>query len=192
MTSTGASSREAGFTLLEVLVAMTILAVAVVSLIQLSSQSLRLVKTSGDYQQAVLLADRIATETRPSDEVVDTGQEGPYQWERRVSLVPVPDEVQLKQTIPGREPAKLFAVTIDVRWGQNQSLALATLRTPTVPPSVPGQRATSTAAQEQITPGAVPPLTPGVSPPGVSRPGVSRPGVSRPGVPTPSGGINPR
>jgi len=46
--------------LLEVLLALAILGFAVVTLLQLSSQSLRLVKTSGDYQQAVLLADRIA------------------------------------------------------------------------------------------------------------------------------------
>ncbi len=175
MTRAGESPREAGFTLIEVLVALTILAVAVVTLIQLSSQSLRLVKTSGDYQQAVLLADRIATETRPSDEAVDTGQEGPYQWERRISLVPVPDELQPKATIPGREPAKLFAVTIDVRWGQNQLLELATLRTPTIPPSVPGAQPSTT--QEQSTPGAARPLTPG---------------ISRPGVSTPSGRINTR
>ena len=42
-----------GFTLLEVLVAMAVLGIAVVSFIELSSKSLRLVKTSGDHQQAV-------------------------------------------------------------------------------------------------------------------------------------------
>lgn len=145
---------EAGFTLLEVLVALAIVGLAVVTLLELSSQSLRLVKTSGDYQQAVLLADRIATETQPSDEAVDLGEEGPFQWERRISLVPLPEELQPKETIPGREPAKLFAVTIDVRWGRNQALELATLRTPTTTPTVPGsQPSTSTGAQQPVTPG---------------------------------------
>src|SRR5262249_22730715 len=122
---------DSGFTLLEVLVALAILGLAVVTLIELSSQSLRLVKTSGEYQQAVTIADRIAAETQPTDEAVDTGEDGPYQWERRISLVTLPEELQPKETIPGREPAKLFAVTIDVRWGRNQGLQLATLRTPT-------------------------------------------------------------
>ena len=67
---------EAGFTLLEVLVALTILAVAVVTLIQLSSQSLRVVKISDDYQQAAQLADRMAMESRPTEEGVESGRRG--------------------------------------------------------------------------------------------------------------------
>jgi type II secretion system protein I len=145
----------AGFTLLEVLVALTILGVAVVSLIELSSQSLRLIKTSGDYQQAVVLADRLATSTQPSDEAVDQGEEDGFRWERRISLVPVPEELLPKETVPGREPPKLFAVTIDVRWGRNQSLELATLRTPITVPAAPGKgQTTSGTAQPPITPNA--------------------------------------
>lgn len=121
---------EAGFTLLEVLVALTILGLAVVVLIELSSQSLRLVKTSGDYQAAVVLADRIATETQPSEEAVESGEEGAFRWERRIALVPVPEELKPKETLPGREETRLFSVTIDVRWGRDQVVELATLRTP--------------------------------------------------------------
>ena len=131
------------------------MSLAIVTLFQLISQSLRLVKTSGDYQEAVLLANRIATETQPSEEAVESGEEGPFQWERRVSLVPVPEEFQPKETIPGREPAKLFAVTIDVRWGRNQALELATLRTPTgTPPTPASQPSTGSGVQQSITPGA--------------------------------------
>lgn len=162
---------EAGFTLLEVLVALAILGVAVVSLIQLSSQSLRLVKTSGDYQQAVLLADRIAIQAQPTDEGVDTGEEGPYQWERRVSIVAMPDELQPKETIPGREPPKLFAVTIDVRWGQNQMLELATMRTPTTAPAAPGSvTSPGTGVQQPVNPATGQPVSPGMQGPGRSFP----------------------
>lgn len=126
---------EAGFTLLEVLVALTILSLAVVTLIQLSSQSLRLMKTSADYQGAAQLADRIATEREPTEEGVDSGSEGPFQWERQVSLVPLPVEFTPKDTVPDKEPINLFAVTIAVRWGQNQVLELATLHTPIAPPN---------------------------------------------------------
>ena len=52
--------RDGGFTLLEVLVAMVILSVAVVTLIQLASQGLRLLRVSGEHQDAVMLADRLA------------------------------------------------------------------------------------------------------------------------------------
>ena len=143
---------QAGFTLLEVLVALAILAIGVVTVIELSSQSLRLVKTSGDYQQAVQLADRLATDTQPTDEGVEAGEQGAFQWERRVSLVALPQELEPKETVPGREPAKLFAVTIDIRWGRKQELQLATLRTPTTTPAsaqnpaltgVPGQQPVS-------------------------------------------------
>jgi prepilin-type N-terminal cleavage/methylation domain-containing protein len=122
--------RDAGFTLLEVLVALTILGLAVVVLIELSSQSLRLVKTSGDYQAALVLADRIATETQPSEETVESGEEGAFRWERRIALVSVPEELKPKETIPGRDETRLFSVIIDVRWGRDQVVELATLRTP--------------------------------------------------------------
>src|SRR5215831_8987724 len=96
-----------GFTLLEVLIAFAILAVAVVSLIQLTSQGLRLLKVSGDHQQAVQLADRLArdTEVNPddvkSDPVVDTGEEGNFTWERRIVRLALPEEFEPKDPAPG-------------------------------------------------------------------------------------------
>ncbi len=149
---------EAGFTLLEVLVALTILGLAVVTLIQLSSQSLRLVKTSGDYQRAAQLADRIATEKQPSEEGVDSGEDEGFHWERQVSLVPVPDELQPKETVPDKEPPKLFAVTIAVRWGQNQLFQLATLYTPTTSPAA--TQTTSAGGPQPTSPSTASPTTP--------------------------------
>ena len=151
------SPAQRGFTLLEVLVALAILGVAVVTLIELSSRSLRLVKTSGDYQRAVQLADRLAAETKATDEAVDSGADGPFQWERKIALVAVPDELQPKETVPGKAPASLFAVTIDVRWGQSQQLELATLRTPftiQTPSPTPGSSSIG-----QLTPSAQSPST---------------------------------
>ena len=69
---------DAGFTLLEVLVAVVILSVAVVTLVQLASQALRLLNLSSDYQQAVLLADRVARAGDASIEGVETGHEGQF------------------------------------------------------------------------------------------------------------------
>jgi type II secretion system protein I len=153
---------EAGFTLLEVLVALTILALAVVTLIQLSSQSLRLVKTSADYQRATQLAERIATQNEPSEEGVDSGQEGPFSWERRTSLVSLPDEFQPKETVPDKEPVKLFTVTIAVRWGQNQVLELATLHTPTTSPTA--TQTTSAGGPQATSPSTASPTAPTAQP----------------------------
>lgn len=113
-----------GFTLIEVLVALTILAVAIVALMQLSSQGLRLLHLSDDYQQAVIVADRVARATDVIEESAEAGREGRFQWERRVTLVPVPEELT-----PGAGPQlHLYALSVAVRWGRNRTLELASLR----------------------------------------------------------------
>lgn len=117
-----------GFTLLEVMVAMAILSLAVVAAIQLSSQALRLLKVTGDHQQAVLLADQLVRLIEPNEEGVETGQEGSFVWERRVILVPVPEDLDPPQAAPRTLQPRLFSVSVAVRW-ENRSVELATLRT---------------------------------------------------------------
>jgi len=114
-----------GFTLLEVLVALTTLAVAIVALMQLSSQGLRLLHLSDDYQQAVVVADRVARATDVFEEGAEAGQEGRFRWERRLRLVPVPEELT-----PGAgPPLRLYTLSVVVRWDRNRTLELASLRT---------------------------------------------------------------
>lgn len=130
----GSRASQGGFTLLEVLVAMVILSLAVVSLIQLSSQGIRLVKLSGDHQEATRLADRIARATEIKGEAADGGKEGPFTWERRIALVPVPKELG-----PATGPApQLYSLLVKVRWGSGRSVELATLRALPEPPERPG------------------------------------------------------
>jgi general secretion pathway protein I len=143
---------EAGFTLLEVLIAFAILAIAVVGLIELASQGLRLLKLSGDHQQALLLADRIAGETQvsPDDtkaESLDGGQEGNFAWERRITRLTLPEAFEPKTPAPpGKELPGLYAVAVAVRWGRNQTVEVATLRAPTAPaPAPPADQASSEA-----------------------------------------------
>ena len=114
-----------GFTLLEVLVAMTILGLALVALLQLSAQGLRLLRLSEDYQEAVRLADHLAHATEPEQERVEAGLQGSLRWERRITLVPVPEELT-----PAAGPrSRLYAVSVAVRWGRDRTLELASLRT---------------------------------------------------------------
>jgi type II secretion system protein I len=113
-----------GFTLLEVLVAMVILSLAIVSLIQLASQALRLVKLSGDHQEAALLADRLAREAPFAAEGLEQGHEGALTWERRSVRVPVPDELDA----PSGPAPQLLTLTVTVRWGEGRRVELATLR----------------------------------------------------------------
>jgi prepilin-type N-terminal cleavage/methylation domain-containing protein len=113
-----------GFTLLEVLVAVTILGLALVTLMQLTSHGLRLLRHADDYQQATLVADRVARAVDVVREGVASGRDGAFLWERRVALVEVPE-----QLTPGAGPKpRLYSLSIAVRWGGSRSLELATLR----------------------------------------------------------------
>ena len=113
-----------GFTLLEVLVALTIMAVAVVAFMQISSHGLRLLQLSDDYQQAVVVAEHVARAIEVVGEGAEAGQEGRFRWERRVSLVPMPEALT-----PGTGPRlRLYMLSVAVRWGRNRALELASLR----------------------------------------------------------------
>jgi prepilin-type N-terminal cleavage/methylation domain-containing protein len=171
-------SGASGFTLLEVLVALTIVAVAIVSLIELSAQGMRLLKLSGDHQRAVEIADRIARDTAPSEEGLDTGEEGQFAWERRISLVALPEELAPVRSAAGREPIPLFAVSVAVRWGRSQTIEVATLKSPPPPtPPLPSAQPTedpSARAQGQTPPAAGGPVSPGTGTTGRTTPGMGR------------------
>jgi prepilin-type N-terminal cleavage/methylation domain-containing protein len=115
---------HAGFTLLEVLIAMVILSVAVVTLIQTASQGLRLLKVSSDHQEAVILADRLVRAVDRPVEGTDSGQEGQFTWERRVRVMAVSDKLS---PISGPSP-QLLALSVAVRWGSGRTVEVATLR----------------------------------------------------------------
>ena len=116
---------RAGFTLLEVLIAMVILSVAVVALIQTASQGLRLLKLSSDHQEAAALADRLVRAVDSPVEGMESGQEGPFTWERRVRVMAVLDELS---PISGPSP-QLLSLSVAVRWGNRRMIEVATLRT---------------------------------------------------------------
>jgi len=157
-----------GFTLLEVLIAFAILSVAIVSLIQLTSQGLRLLKVSGDHQQAVQLADRIAMDTqvnpddvKPDTPVIDNGDEGGFSWERRIARIALPPDIEARATTPGQEAPGLYSVLVSVHWGNNHAVQVATLRAPTAS-AAPNTSTTSTGTPTtQGAPGAPGQSTPG-------------------------------
>jgi len=115
---------DGGFTLLEVMVAMVILSVAVITLVQLSSQGLRLLRVSGEHQDAVMLADRLARSADVAGEGVDTGHEGAFEWERRTRLVAVPAD----PAPVGTDAPRLLSLSVAVKWGSGRSVEVATLR----------------------------------------------------------------
>ncbi len=114
-----------GFSLLEVLVALVILSLAIVTLLQLSSRGLGLLRLADDYQQAVRLAESLAGATDFLGEGEVAGRVGAYRWERRISVVSVPDDL----APPSGPLPRLYAVSIAVHWGRGHALDLADLRT---------------------------------------------------------------
>ena len=116
---------EAGFTLLEVLVAFTILCVAVVAVIQGFAQGLRLLRAAGDQQMAVLIADQKAREVIIPVEGREAGNEGGFDWERTISVVSALD---LTRT-PASAKWHVFQIDVTVRWGEKRRLEVVTLRT---------------------------------------------------------------
>jgi len=145
-------SAGAGFTLIEVLVALFVLAVAVVAVLQLFGGGLRLARASADQVAATLLASAKLSELalEPLEEGETEGTDGPYGWSRRVTLEPKllpveptlapvelpvnPGERRRATLTPGGAPqsvttvVRLARVTVEVRWGKDRRVELTTLR----------------------------------------------------------------
>jgi general secretion pathway protein I len=126
--SAGPRTHERGFTLLEVLVALVVLATTVVAVLQLFGGGLRLARAAGDHADAALLASAKLAELEPGPliEGATEGTDGPYRWTRRVTLEPalLPLEADAAETLRIR----LARVKVEVRWGQSRRFELVTLR----------------------------------------------------------------
>lgn len=105
--------------------ALAILSLAVVVVIQGFASGLRLLKLSGEHQEAMLLADQKAREiTAPSQAGRDGGTEGAFTWEREVKQVVTPDLDVEGRTVRWRQ----WEVDVRVTWGGRQ-VSVSTLRT---------------------------------------------------------------
>lgn len=125
--------REAGFTLLEVLIALAILGLAVVASIQGFAQGLRLLKLAGDHQHAMLLADQKAREVVTPVEGREQGTEGAFAWERTIFPVPTPELAAL-----GTPPRwRVYQIAVQVRWDERRQVEVTTLRTTGATPAAP-------------------------------------------------------
>jgi type II secretion system protein I len=143
-----AAAPEAGFTLIEVLVALAILSLAVVASIQGFAQGLRLLKLAGDHQQAMLLADHKMREIVEPKEGREQGTEGLLWWERTTRLLETPDLTPAG----GAERARVYEIDVRVVWEQKRQLEIRTLKI--VFPESTQQVATQTPPGTPSRPGA--------------------------------------
>ncbi len=133
---------EEGFTLLEVLVAFIIAALALGALTQGAAGGLQSARVSGHYQEALSRArSRLATlDATPASGEQRGDDGGGYAWQ--VDVTPVATAGRPREGVdpprPGR--AVLLAVTVRISWrmdGGEREVALATERLGSAPPESP-------------------------------------------------------
>lgn len=111
-------TRQAGFTLLEALVAFAVLALCLGVAMQIFGQGAHAAARGRDYGLAVWIAEsRLAQATAHSD-VVSRGREGAYTWEVRIApyveTAPAPQDT----------PLPLEQVRVRVQWGDERQRSL--------------------------------------------------------------------
>jgi len=120
----------AGFTLLEVLVSLAIIAIALTMIMQLFSGSLRSAALSRSYGEATLLADCKMNEILEDNELPgeegysENGQmDGGYSWE--VNVTPYEEFAPEEETFP----LTLYRIDVTVSWGEGERERLIALST---------------------------------------------------------------
>jgi general secretion pathway protein I len=114
------NSKVGGFTLLEVMVAVAILAFVLVSLMGLQNSSSRDVLLAERITMATLLAKRVMTETlitRPSAPLEKDGEFteeefAEYKWKKIVAPTPVPQVLEVRVAVLWKEGERLEQVEL--------------------------------------------------------------------------------
>ncbi len=128
--------RQRGYTLLEVIVAFALLALALTVLLGILSGAARQVRGSSDAARAALYAQSLLAQVG-AGEVIAPGQrdgefeDGRYRWQLRIAPWRDPSIAAARQQVDPNA-AGLFEVTLAVEWGDagpGQRLQLRSLRT---------------------------------------------------------------
>jgi general secretion pathway protein I len=119
-------SGESGFTLLEVLVALTILAIALTSLFEAQSTAIKATGATVETAQARLLAQAKLAETLVSWTGGSHGRhgtDGRFDW--RVAIAP---EEATWSALKSDANWRLYRVNVKVLWAGNRNIELHTLK----------------------------------------------------------------
>ena len=152
----------AGFTLIEVVIAVTLLGVAYAAILGAFSGSLKLLRQASEYQNAMLLARSKLDETALDTalDIVDKEAEEKYgniTYAYKMEIRPVPlVEPALAEKV--KLPVKLEEITVEVYWGKGgneRRYKLTSYKMSRADPSPPPPPA---------NPGGSPPASPPVAP----------------------------
>jgi prepilin-type N-terminal cleavage/methylation domain-containing protein len=147
---------QAGFTLLEVVVAIAVVGAGFAVGLAAMSGSLRLMRSAGEYEQGMLLARAAMTEalSYPDYDIADDKEREVYQgveYGYRIEFRPV--RLDQPSTQPAENaraaPAPLEQISVDVYWGEGRNYRLVTYR----------RTQTAPAASAPRTRGSAPPDT---------------------------------
>lgn len=113
------SNRQQGFSLLEVIAAIAVLAIAFAALMQVAGSSLSLTARANERTQAALRARTLLDGAFVMEPVKEGASDGRfddiYRWRMNVSRYQPPDE---KPATDGLAAPGMYRLDLDVIWGQ--------------------------------------------------------------------------
>jgi general secretion pathway protein I len=125
-------NRQRGFTLLEVMLAVAIAAIGIVSLLELFGGSMRLARISAEQTRAVVLASSLMDQALWRAELPErdfTGEEGDYRWS--ITIKAVDPQLASTEDEPLQDISddyELYEVSVLVQWGNSDPPKAITLK----------------------------------------------------------------
>jgi len=121
-----------GFTLLEVMIAVSIAAIGIVSLLELFGGSMRLARSASEQTKAIVIASSLMDRVLWKPELPegdDAGDIDQYHW--TMSVRPVDPELGSTEDEPLQDISdsyELYEIRIEISWGNSDSPRTIALR----------------------------------------------------------------